>query len=61
MRKFKEIFAAINEIEAGSKKVLSDLSKSKNSFATNEEDWNNYRDEEIARDISEELKRENSE
>lgn len=61
MRKFKEIFGAINEIEAGSKKVLSVLSKSKSSFATNEEDWNNYRDEEIARDISEELKRENSE
>lgn len=54
MGKFKEMAAAINEIDSGTKKVLKDISKLRASFATSEEDWNNYRDEEIARDKKEE-------
>lgn len=56
MGKFKELAIAIEEIESGAKKVLEDISKLKASFATNEEDWNNYRDEEIAREEAEERK-----
>lgn len=56
MGKFKELSIAIEEIESSAKKVLKDISKLKVSFATSEEDWNNCRDEEIAREEAEERK-----
>lgn len=56
MGKFKEMAIAIDEIENDAKKVLSSVAKFKASFATSEDDWNNYRDEEIARDEAEEAK-----
>lgn len=53
MGKFKELAIAIEEIESGAKKVLEDISKLKVSFATSEDDWNNYSDEEITREEAE--------
>lgn len=54
MAKIKELSEALDEIIGSAGKVVETAKKMKASFASEEEDWNNYRDEELARDKNEE-------
>jgi len=54
MPKMKELNETLDEIIESASKVVETAKKMKASFASEEEDWNNYRDEELARDEAEE-------
>ena len=54
MPKMKELNETLDEIIGSASKVVETAKKMKASFASEEEDWNNYRDEELARDKNEE-------
>lgn len=54
MPKMKELNETLDEIIGSASRVVETAKKMKASFASEEEDWNNYRDEELARDEAEE-------
>lgn len=54
MSKIKELSSSLDEIIEAADAIKKSATRFKASFSSEEEDWNNYRDEELAHDKAEE-------